>query len=337
MDTRASSLPVRPLGASGMQITRLGFGAWAIGGADWAYAWGAQDDAVSVAAIRRAVDRGINWIDTAAVYGLGHSEEVVRKALQEIPAGQRPYVFTKGGLVWDAAMRHAAPRRVGAAPSLRHEVENSLRRLGVEQIDLYQMHWPADDTPLEDYWQTLLRLKEEGKLRAVGLSNHSVSELERAGAVGHIDSVQPPFSAIRRGAGADIIPWCAAHETGVIVYSPMQSGLLSGHFSHERALKLGPDDWRSASPDFYGEALSRNLKLADALKPVAERHQTSVAAVALAWTLAWPITGAIVGARSPAQVDGWLDGATLELTGADLNDIAAAIAASGAGSGPPYP
>lgn len=333
-----TALPTRPLGRTDMAITRVGFGAWAIGGGDWAFAWGAQDDRESVAAIRHAVARGINWIDTAAVYGLGHSEEVVRAALVEIPAGERPYVFTKCGLVWDDANRNAAPRKVGAAASLRREVEASLKRLGVERIDLYQMHWPTDDTPLEAYWQTLLDLKAEGKLRAVGLSNHDAAQLALAEGLGHVDTLQPPFSAIRRGVAAAELPWCDAHQTGVIVYSPMQSGLLSGRFTAERAAALPADDWRSRGEQFTGDKLARNLKLAEALKPIAARHETSVAAVAVAWTLAWPgVSGAIVGARNAAQVDGWLDAATLELTAGDMNDIAVAITATGAGKGPTLP
>jgi aryl-alcohol dehydrogenase-like predicted oxidoreductase len=322
-----------------MHITRVGFGAWAIGGPDWAVGWGAQDDHQSVAAIRHAVDRGINWIDTAAIYGLGHSEEIVHRALAEMPAGERPYVFTKCGLVWDPAHRYEIPKRVGAAASLRREVELSLRRLGVERIDLYQMHWPAQDgTPLADYWQTLLDLKAEGKVRAVGLSNHDAAQLAAAEALGHVDTLQPPFSAIRRGVAEAELPWCEAHHTGVIVYSPMQSGLLSGRFTAERARALPKDDWRSRNPEYEGEKLAANLKLADALRPIAERHRTSVAAVAVAWTLAWPgVTGAIVGARSPAQVDGWIGAASLDLSAADIAEIAAAIAATGAGSGPVSP
>lgn len=337
--TSAKALPTRRLGRTDMQITRVGFGAWAIGGADWAVGWGAQDDGDSITAIRHAVERGINWIDTAAIYGLGHSEEVVRRALAEIPANERPYVFTKCGLVWDEIDRQALPRQVGATGSIRREVEASLKRLGVERIDLYQMHWPAEDgTPLEVYWQTLLDLKKEGKVRAVGLSNHSAGQLETAESLGHVDTLQPPFSAIRRDAAKAELPWCHAHETGVIVYSPMQSGLLTGGFSVERAQALPKDDWRSRNAEFSGEKLTRNLQFADALKPIAERHSTSVAAVAIAWTLTWPgVTGAIVGARSPAQVDGWLDAASLELTGRDLAEIAAAIEATGAGSGPLRP
>jgi len=333
------TLPTTPLGTTGMRVTRVGFGAWAIGGGGWTFAWGGQDDADSIAAIRHAVERGINWIDTAAVYGLGHSEEVVARALRDIPADDRPYVFTKAGLVWDERNRAAPPRRVGDPRSIRLEVEASLRRLDVERIDLYQMHWPAEDgTPLEDYWGTLLRLKEEGKVRAVGLSNHDAAQLETAERIGHVDTLQPPFSAIRREVAAAELPWCAAHRTGVIAYSPMQSGLLTGAFNVERAARLGADDWRSRSPDFTGLGLRRNVALADALRPIAERHGVTVAAVAVAWTLAWPgVTAAIVGARSPGQVDGWIGAATLELADADLDDIAAAIRHTGAGTGPVRP
>ncbi len=333
------TLPTTPLGTTGMRITRVGFGAWAIGGGGWTFAWGNQDDTDSIAAIRHAVERGINWIDTAAVYGLGHSEEVVARALRDIPADDRPYVFTKAGLVWDEHDRSAPPRRVGDPLSIRREVEASLRRLAVERIDLYQMHWPAEDgTPLEDYWGTLLQLKDEGRVRAVGLSNHDVTQLEAAERLGHVDTLQPPFSAIRREVAAAELPWCAAHGTGVIVYSPMQSGLLTGSFSAQRAAQLDAGDWRSRSPDFTGAGLRRNLALAEALRPIAQRHGATVAAVAVAWTLAWPgVSGAIVGARSPAQVDGWIGAAALTLTDADLDEIAGAIERSGAGTGPVRP
>lgn len=329
----------RELGRTGMHITRVGFGAWAVGGGDWAVGWGAQDDADSIRAIRHAVERGVNWIDTAAVYGLGHSEEVVRQALAPLGAAERPYVFTKGGLTWSAKDRMANPRRTGAPDSLRRELEQSLKRLGTDCIDLYQMHWPAGDgTPIELYWQTLLDFKREGKVRAVGLSNHGVAALQAAEALGHVDSLQPPFSAIKRDAAADVLPWCASHGTGVIVYSPMQSGLLSGAFDAARAARLGGDDWRSRNAEFTAPQLARNLALADALKPVAERHGTTQAAVAVAWTLAWPgVTGAIVGARSPAQVDGWIGAASLELDSDDMEEIADAIGLSGAGSGPARP
>src|SRR3989442_1768418 len=333
------TLPTAPLGTTGMRITRVGFGAWAIGGGGWTFAWGNQDDADSIAAIRHAVERGINWIDTAAVYGLGHSEEIVARALRDIPADDRPYVFTKAGLVWDQHHRAAPPRRVGEPLSIRRQVQAALRRLDVERIDLYQMHWPAEDgTALEDYWGTLLQLKEEGKVRAVGLSNHDVRQLDAAEQVRHVDTLQPPFSAIRREDAALELPWCAAHGTGVIVYSPMQSGLLTGAFSVTRAAPLVPDDRRARSPDFTGLGLRRNLALADALRPIAERPGVTGAAAAVAWTLAWRgVTGAIVGARSPAQVDGWIGAPRLDLTDADLNDLAAAILRPRAGTRPIRP
>jgi aryl-alcohol dehydrogenase-like predicted oxidoreductase len=336
--TQDSSLPLRPLGRTDMQITRVGFGSWAVGG-DWAVGWGNQDDRDSVAAIRHAVERGVNWIDTAAIYGLGHSEEVVAAALEGIPKSRRPYVFTKGGLVPDATDRRKGPKQVGAPASLRREVEDSLRRLQLERIDLYQMHWPAEDgTKLEDYWQTLLDLKQEGKVRAVGLSNHNVAQLQAAEALGHVDTLQPPFSAIKRAVAAAELSWCHDHGTGVIAYSPMQAGLLTGRFNAERVAALPANDWRARNAEFKGEALRRNLEIAAAMTRVAERHGTSTAAVAVAWTLAWPgVTGAIVGARSAAQVDGWIEAASLELTAKDMIEIGAAIDRSGAGSGPSRP
>ena len=322
-----------PLGTTDMAITRVGFGAWAVGGGGWAFGWGEQDDTESVAAIRHAVESGVNWVDTAAVYGLGHSETVVAQALKGLPEADRPYVFTKGGLVWDESNRALTPRRVGDAASLRREVEASLRRLDVERIDLYQMHWPADDgTTVQDYWPVFLDLVAEGKVRAVGLSNHSIAQLKAAEALGHVDSVQPPLNLIHRAAAADVIPWCAAHGTGVISYSPMASGLLTGSFTVERAATLDEGDWRRTSPDFNGEGLRHNLDLVAALRPIAERHAVSVGAVAIAWTLTFPgVTGAIVGARRPAQVDGWLPAAQLTLDERDLDDITTALASTDSG------
>ena len=251
MNKQISTLPTRSLGTTGMTITRVGFGAWAIGGGGWSFAWGSQDDEASLAAMRRAIECGVNWIDTAAVYGLGHSEKLVGRLLRDYPAGDRPYVFTKCGLVWNEQEPMTQSLRIGEPASLRREVEQSLTRLGVDQIDLYQMHWPAEDgTPVEVYWQTLLDLKREGKVRAVGLSNHKVDRLDAAERLGHVDTLQPPFSAIRRDALAAELPWCLAHDTGVIVYSPMQSGLLTGSFTEARAAALAKDDWRSRSPEF---------------------------------------------------------------------------------------
>lgn len=341
----STDLPTARLGRTDMYITRVGFGAWAIGGAGWRYGWGGQDDADSAAAVRYAVEHGVNWIDTAAVYGLGHSEEVVGAAIAQYREEERPYVFTKCGLVVDESDRGVEPRRVGAAASIRREVEGSLRRLGVERIDLYQMHWPAesadepaDGTPLAEYWQTLLDLKREGKVRAVGLSNHDAKQLAEAEAIGHVDSLQPPFSAIDRAAAAVEIPWCAEHGTGVIGYSPMQSGLLTGAFSRERVAALPADDWRRTDGDFVGAALDRNLDLARRMGGVAHRRGLTLPAVAVAWTLSWPgVTGAIVGARRPDQVTGWLPAAELTLDADDLDEIAEAIERSGAGTGPTRP
>jgi aryl-alcohol dehydrogenase-like predicted oxidoreductase len=333
------ALPTRPLGSSGLDITTVGFGAWAIGGGGWAFGWGPQDDADSLAAMHRALDLGINWIDTAAVYGLGHSEELVGRLLRELPSGDRPLVFTKCGLVWDERDRMKEARRVLRPDSIRKECEASLRRLGVERIDLYQFHRPDETgTPVEDSWHAMVRLVEEGKVRAAGVSNFDVALLERCDAIRHVDSLQPPFSLIRRDVAAREIPWCAEHDTGVIVYSPMQTGLLTDSFTAARVAAMAQDDWRRHGPEFQEPNLSRNLALRDALRPIARRHGTTVSAVAVAWTLAWPgVTGAIVGARTPSQVDGWIGAATLELTAADLDEIAAAIARTGAGTGPTRP
>ena len=335
----AVSLPTTRLGQTDMHLTRVGFGAWAIGGGGWTFAWGNQDDTESIGAIRKAVESGVNWIDTAAVYGLGHSEEVVATALAGLPDADRPYVFTKGGLVWDPADRSAPSRRVGAPASLRAGVEASLRRLRVDRIDLYQMHWPAEDgTPVQEYWQVFTDLKREGKIRAAGLSNHGIAQLDAAGQVGTVDAIQPQFNLIHRDAAGDVLPWAREHEAGAILYSPMASGLLTGAFTAARAAGLEPGDWRAGHPDFTEPALSAHLALAEALRPVAERHGVTPAAVAVAWTLAFPgVTGAIVGARSPGQVDGWIPAASLELKDDDLSDIAAAIRATGAGTGPVTP
>jgi aryl-alcohol dehydrogenase-like predicted oxidoreductase len=332
------TLPTRPLGRTGMDITAVGVGAWAIGG-EWAAGWGRQDDDASIAAIHHAVERGVNWVDTAAAYGLGHSEEVVGRAVNALPETDRPLVFTKCGLVWDEGDRFAMPERVGRPDSIRRECEASLRRLGVERIDLLQVHWPPEDgTPAEEAWGALLDLEAEGKIRAGGVSNFSVQQLERCEARGHVGSLQPPFSLINRAAGGDLIPWAREHSTGVIVYSPMGSGLLTGRFSRERAAGLDEGDWRRTSEQFTEPALSRNLELQDALRPVAERHGTTPGAVAVAWTLRWPgVSGAIVGARSPAQVDGWIGAADLALGDDDLGALRDAVETTGAGAGPTRP
>jgi aryl-alcohol dehydrogenase-like predicted oxidoreductase len=289
--------------------------------------------------MRHAVERGVNWIDTAAVYGLGRSEEVVGRLLREIPASERPYVFTKCGLIWDESDRTAAPKRNLRPESVRWECEQSLRRLGVDVIDLYQFHWPDETgTAIEDSWGEMGRLVEQGKVRWAGVSNFNVDLLERCERVLHVDSLQPPFSLIRRGVAERELRWCAEHGTGVIVYSPMQSGLLTEKWTLERARDLPEDDWRRGGAEFNSPKIERNLALRDALRPIAERHGTSVATVAVAWTLAWPqVTGAIVGARTPAQVDGWVSAASLALSAADLNEIAGAVERTGAGGGPALP
>ncbi len=328
--------PTASLGTTGMAITRVGFGAWAVGGGGWKFGWGDSDDVQSVNAIRAAVDSGVNWIDTAPVYGLGRSEEVVGHALAKITESDRPYVFTKCGLTFDSDRPDDGLYNVLAPTSIRRELDNSLRRLQVERIDLYQVHWPPEDgTPLEDYWATMVALRDEGKVRAIGLSNHDVVQIERCEAIGHVDSLQPPFSLIHRDTASDLLPWALDHGTGVIVYSPMQAGLLTGAMTAERVTGMPDDDWRAAHEDFTGDNLTRNLALAQALRPIAQRHGVPVAAIAVAWVLAWPgVSGAIVGARKSEQVQGWLPAASLELTSEDLVELSGALRRIVAGEGP---
>ena len=330
-----STLPQRQLGTTDMNITRLGFGAWATGGGEW----GPQDDDASIAAMSKAVDSGVNWIDTAPIYGHGHSEEVVRRFLRGRSGKDRPYIFSKCGLVWDPKNKSDV-KRVLTPASIRKECEASLRRLGIERIDLYQFHWPDDstDTPVEASWRAMELLQQEGKVRACAVSNFDTSLLRRIDSLHHVQSLQPPFSLIRRDAAAVEIPWCNAHRTGVIVYSPQQSGILTDSFTPERVRQLAPEDWRRKSANFQTPHLERNLQLRDSLRPIAERHNSTVGAVAVAWTLAWPgVTGAIVGARNAEQVDGWIGAATLTLTGADLEAIATAVEKTRAGTGPARP
>jgi len=333
------TLPTRPLGTSGLSLSAVGFGAWAAGGGGWSFGWGPQDDEMSIAAMRHAVEHGVNWIDTAAVYGLGHSEEVVGRFLKALPAGDRPFVFTKCGLQWDESDPMKVSKRTLHPDRIRVECDASLRRLGVERIDLYQFHWPDEGgVPVEDSWDAMARLIDEGKVRAAGVSNFSIELLERCEARRHVDSLQPPFSMIKRAAAESQLQWCRAHGTGAICYSPMQSGILTDTFGRARIDGLARDDWRRRSPEFQSPALARNIALRDALKPIAKRHDTTIGAVAIAWVLAWPgVTGAIVGARSPEQVDGWLSAATVTLTSQDLDEIARAIETSAAGAGPVRP
>jgi aryl-alcohol dehydrogenase-like predicted oxidoreductase len=333
------SLPTRPLGTSGLSITTVGFGSWATGGGGWSFGWGAQDDDLSIAAIHRAVDLGVNWVDTAAVYGLGHSEEVVGRAVRALPAAARPLVFTKCGLGWDAADPMGATQRIVTPSTVRHGIEGSLRRLGLDTVDLFQIHWPDDQgNPVEEAWAEMVKLREEGKARAIGVSNFDPGLLARIEPLGHVDSLQPPFSLIQRETAAELLPWARSHDAGVLSYSPMGSGILTDTFSAARVDAMAADDWRRRPPMFKEPELSRNLSLRDALRPIASRHGAPVAAVAVAWVDRWPgVSGAIVGARTAEQVDGWIGGATLELTDQDLTEIAGAVQATGAGKGPDDP
>jgi aryl-alcohol dehydrogenase-like predicted oxidoreductase len=312
-------MKTRILGNSDLEITRIGFGAWAIGGGDWQFGWGDQDDKESIAAIHAALDSGINWIDTAAVYGLGRSEQVVARALNEWK-GQRPYVFTKCGMVWDESRKVDYSLH---AQSVRRECENSLKRLNVDVIDLYQIHWPTDDLPeTEEGWTELSRLKTEGKIRWIGVSNFSREELDRVSKIAPVTSLQPPYSLIRRNIEKDVLPWCLEHRTGVIVYSPMASGLLTGSMTRERAAALPSNDWRSRNPEFQEPRLTSNLALVERLKTVAKRHGRTPGEVAIAWTLHHPaVTAAIVGARNPAQVRGNLNAVDLDLAPAEIEEI----------------
>jgi aryl-alcohol dehydrogenase-like predicted oxidoreductase len=311
-----------------MEITPIGFGAWAIGGGDWAFAWGAQDDADSVAAIEKAVDEGINWIDTAAVYGLGHSEEIVARALKNIGSARRPYVFTKCSLVWDENREVSHSLK---AASIRRECEESLRRLEVDAIDLYQIHWPRfspedPDDDIEEGWQTLKDLKDEGKVRYIGVSNFSAEQMERIAPIAPVTSLQPPYSMIRREVEKETLPYAKANGIGVIVYSPMQSGLLTGRMTRERIAQMPDDDWRRRNKEFQEPNLTKNLKLVEKLDEIARRHDVFTGAVAVAWTLRNDaVTAAIVGARSPRQVEALKDALEFRLSDEEFDEIEAKI------------
>jgi aryl-alcohol dehydrogenase-like predicted oxidoreductase len=299
-----------------MDITPVGFGAWAVGG-EWAYGWGAQDDQDSIDAIHHALDLGINWIDTAAIYGLGHSEEVVGRALKG--RANRPYVFTKCEQRWDANRKQYESLK---ADSLREECEASLRRLQIDAIDLYQIHWPRPDEEIEEGWEALAKLKQEGKVRYIAVSNFSVSQMERAMKIAPITSLQPPYSLIRREVEAEILPFCQKHNIGVIPYSPMQAGLLTGAMTKERVANLSPTDWRTKNEQYREPNLTRNLAMADILKEIGARHERSAGEVAVAWVLRHPaITGAIVGFRNPRQVDGVIGAQTFRLTQDEIGEI----------------
>jgi aryl-alcohol dehydrogenase-like predicted oxidoreductase len=309
-------MKTKQLGESDLSITPIGFGAWAIGGSGWEFGWGEQDDKQSVAAIHRALELGINWIDTAAVYGMGHSEQVVAFALRTWP-GPRPYVFTKCGLRWDE--QGYVHRSLNPA-SIRQECEDSLRRLNVDVIDLYQIHWPTEE--LEEGWSAMASLQKEGKVRWIGVSNFNVKEMRRAQAIAPITSLQPPYSLVHRQVEQAILPFCRAEELGVIVYSPMASGLLTGAMTRERADALPMSDWRSRDVEFQEPRLSKNLALVERLREVGERHGLPPGQVAIAWTLQNPaVTGAIVGARNAKQVEGNVGAAGLSLTDEEIAEI----------------
>jgi aryl-alcohol dehydrogenase-like predicted oxidoreductase len=318
MNATTNQLKTKQLGRSDLFITSIGFGSWAVGG-PWQFGWSSQNDDDSIAAIHRALEMGINWIDTAAVYGLGHSEEVVAKALNEWP-GMRPYVFTKCGMVWDKNRKVDYSLK---ADSIRRECENSLRRLEVDTIDLYQIHWPVDDlAETEEGWTELAKLQKEGKVRWIGVSNFSAEELRHAQAISAITSLQPPYSLIKREIEKDVLPFCEENRVGVIVYSPMASGLLTGAMTRERAAKLPTDDWRKRNAEFQEPKLSANLALVERLRKVGERHGRTPGQVAIAWTLRHPaVTGAIVGARNARQVEEIMDATDFRLSKAEIAEI----------------
>ncbi len=303
------------LGNSDMELTAIGFGAWAIGGGDWQFGWGPQDDNESVAAIQRALEAGVNWIDTAAVYGLGHSEEIVGKALKG--SGAKPYVFTKCSMTWGAERKV-----VQTMKKIREEVEASLRRLGVESIDLYQIHWPVPDEEIEEGWTTMAELQREGKVRWIGVSNFNVAQMERALKIAPVTALQPPYSAINRSVDSEILPFCLKNGIGVINYAPMHSGLLTGAMSKERVTAMPTNDFRKKAKQFQEPLLSRNLELAELMREIGAMHDVSAGVVAIAWTLHNPaVTAAIVGGRSAAQVHGVLAAAEFRLTEAEYEEI----------------
>ncbi|WP_392532433.1 aldo/keto reductase [Nostoc sp. C117] len=310
-------MQTKQLGNSELHITPIGFGAWAIGGGDWTFGWGAQDDQESIAAIAHALDLGVNWIDTAAVYGLGHSEEIVAQALKG--RSNRPYIFTKCSLIWDEKGKIGNSLK---ADSVRREVEASLRRLDIETIDLYQIHWPNPNSDIEEGWTTLAKLKDEGKVRYIGVSNFNVEQLKRAQEIAPVTSLQPPYSLVKPDVEKEILPFCKENNIGVIVYSPMQSGLLTGKMTSERIANFPDDDWRKNSSEFQEPRLSRNLKLVEVLQHIGEKHDRSPGEVAIAWTLNNPaVTAAIVGARNPKQVEGIIAAGEFRLNQQELNEI----------------
>ena len=312
-----TNLEKRRLGNTDMHITPVGFGAWALGGGNWVYSWGPQDDNESIAAIHHALDLGINWIDTAAGYGLGHSEEVVGQALTGMV--ERPFIFTKCSLPWNERGEIIATLK---RDSIRRECEESLRRLKLDVIDLYQIHWPNPDEDIEEGWSTLAELQREGKVRWIGVSNFSVAQMQRAEKIAPISSLQPPYSLIRPEVDHEILPYCQKNNIGVIVYSPMYSGLLSGKMTAERIKNLPSDDWRQRDPEFQMPRLERNLQLVSALAEIGERHGVEPGVVAIAWTLRQPsVTGAIVGVRRPSQVDGIFPSVSFHLSSQEIGQL----------------
>jgi aryl-alcohol dehydrogenase-like predicted oxidoreductase len=304
-------------GRTDMEITRIGFGSWAIGGGGWRAAWGPQDDDEAVGAIRRAVELGMNWIDTAAVYGLGHSEKLVARALKGV--SDRPYVFTKCSQVWDESGNISNNLK---KDSVKRECEESLSRLQVEAIDLYQIHWPRPDEDIEEGWEAMAELKEEGKVRHIGVSNFDVEQMERIREIAPVETLQPPYNMLKRGIEDEILPYCQENDIGVIAYSPMRSGLLTGKMSPERVANLPADDWRRNSSDFQEPRLSRNLELVSLLEEIGVEHGRSPGEVAIAWTLRHQaVTAAIVGGRRPDQVDGIIGAAELRLSEDELDRI----------------
>jgi len=319
-----SSQNLKTLGNSDLQLTPIGFGAWAIGGGNWEFAWGSQDDNESVAAIHRALEIGVNWIDTAAIYGLGHSEEVVAQALKT--TSYKPYVFTKCSMRWhdDRSIYRSLK-----AKSLEEELNNSLRRLGRDTIDLYQIHWPNPEAEIEEGWETLAEFKKQGKIRYIGVSNFTVEQMKRAQKIAPITSLQPPYSMLRRAIEEEILPFAQANNIGVINYSPMVSGLLTGKMTADRVANFPQDDWRRRAPEFNEPRLSRNLRLVELLREIGNPHKVEPGVVAVAWTLQHPaITAAIVGGRSPQQVEGLASALHFRLTGEEYQRINAFLTES---------
>lgn len=310
-------METRQFGSTDMQITPIGFGSWAIGGGNWEFGWGAQDDRQAIEAIERAVELGMNWIDTAAVYGLGHSEELVGQAIQGL--SHKPYVFTKCSMLWDDRRKiHHSLK----GDSVRRECEASLRRLKVDAIDLYQIHWPNPEAEIEEGWEAMARLKEEGKVRRLGVSNFNVEQMRRVQRIAPISSLQPPYSLLNRDIEPEILPFCQENNIGVIVYSPMASGMLTGAMTRERIANFPQDDWRRNNPDYQEPRLSRNLALANQLKRVGARHDRSAGEVAIAWTLRQPaVTGAIVGGRNREQVSEIIGAGEFRLSQAEIQEI----------------